>query len=154
MPAGALPAQWAPVKALARNDAEVTLMMLAQNSVAYQLPSDDPWMPAHRATNTTPVLYQGDYDVTLMGCTDQYQICNAARPDKSSVCTSLTSSYHALENILAANSAIGLNANQIATAGRFLITSSHRTMFQTVQGRGQSALNGKIASDHIYTSVS
>jgi hypothetical protein len=135
--------QWVPIKQLSRTDADVTLMMLNQNSVAYLKPSNDLWMPAHRTYPESPDLYFGDFDANLLGCVDQYQICNPQVSNRSTGCTALTSGYFVLQELLRRNKEIGLNVDQIATTGRFLETSSRRIMFQSVNGRGQAALNGK-----------
>jgi hypothetical protein len=113
-------------------------MMLNQNAVAYLAPSDDPWMPAHiQDKQLTSSVWVGDYDANLLGCTDQYQICN---PNKANSCTSLTGQYSAMVEA----GAIGLNTFQIPTVGRFLETAFYRTMSQIVHGRGATALNGKL----------
>jgi hypothetical protein len=146
VPDHAIPLQWVPVPSLARNDAEVTLMALSQNSIAYSQPSDDPWMPAHReAAGSSPPMYQGDFDTNLLGCTDQYQICNPNKADESR-CTVLSSGYHVLEDVIQRQKSIGFNRDQIETAKRFAISSSRRTMFASLQGRGETALNGTIYS--------
>lgn len=69
---------WIPDSRLNQTDADLTLFMLSQNSVSYMEPSDDLWMPAHIPINhvTSGVItYSADYEVNLMGCTQQYQVC-------------------------------------------------------------------------------
>jgi hypothetical protein len=64
---------WRPDPKLNRRDANVTLMMLAQNEVSYLAPSNDPWMPAHTQDVTiSSSIWVGDFDANLLGCTDQY----------------------------------------------------------------------------------
>ena len=86
---------WEPDATLNRTDADITLMMLSQNDIVYTAPSDDPWMPAHievnnptSSTSSRQKVWVGDYYVNLMGCIDQYQICNPNKNDPSA-CTKL-----------------------------------------------------------------
>ncbi|KAF2192030.1 hypothetical protein K469DRAFT_696089 [Zopfia rhizophila CBS 207.26] len=85
-------AQWNPIYPFNRPDAEVTLMMLAQNGVKYTAPVDDPWFSAHEQVNITSrkSVWMSDYAVSLLGCIDQYQLCNPAKPGDSG-CTQLSS---------------------------------------------------------------
>jgi hypothetical protein len=139
-----IPSTFTPVKQLSRVDADVTLMMLNQNGVAYLKHSDDLWMPAHRTYPESPGFFFGDFDANLLGCIDQYQICNPQLSNKSRACTSLTSSSLIIPELLTRKNEVGLNSDQIATMGRFLGMSVNRLMFSSVDGRGQTALNGKL----------
>jgi hypothetical protein len=132
---------WTPAAPLQRSDADVTLFMLTQNAVGYLAPSDDPWMPAHDEVEGDIALttWVGDHDANLMGCMDQYQICNPNIPGDAG-CTELNSATNVL--VQTGLPLLMMNDYQRQTAVRFLQTP-FRSMYWTVQGRGASALNGK-----------
>jgi hypothetical protein len=134
---------WTPAAPLQRSDADVTLFMLAQNAVAYLAPSDDPWMPAHQEglENGAPV-WVGDHDVNLMGCIDQYQICNPSVPGDAG-CTDLSGAFEAL--LFTGLPQLKMNDYQLQTVIRLLQAPFFRSMYWAVQGRGASALNGKLS---------
>jgi hypothetical protein len=116
--------------------------MLAQNDVAYLVPSDDPWMPAHQpGTGDGMTIYVGDHDVNLLGCVDQYQVCNPNSPASSS-CSALTGALKLINSLGQSATSLGLNDQQQATVNRFMETSIFRGMYYSVNGRGASALNG------------
>jgi hypothetical protein len=84
-----------------------------------------------------------DFAVSLLGCIDQYQICNPRKPGDSG-CTQLSSAYK-IQRELTDNPA--LLDNSIAKAQtffRFMSGSRYRTMYSSVAGRGAKAMNGKI----------
>jgi hypothetical protein len=127
--------QWQPIPEFNRTDADVTLFYLAHNSIVYQSPNTDPWFSANQklvGTNT----YYGLPKTSLMGCIDQYQICDPNRPGDTG-CSKLGSMTQV------PGITLGLNLHQIATAGRFMETAYDRSMYMSVHGREASALNGK-----------
>lgn len=126
---------WEPIPELNRTDADVTLFYLAHNSMVYLSPSNDPWIKASDPLNGTDSFY-GNPLTSLMGCIDQYQICDPNRPRETG-CSKLGS----MLQVPGAN--LGLNLHQLATAGRFIETGYDRSMFMSVRGREASALNGK-----------
>lgn len=127
--------QWQPIPKLNRTDADVSLYYLAHNSMVYLSPSFDPWISAHAKLDGVDSYY-GSPTTSLMGCIDQYQICDPNRP-RATGCSKLGS----LLQVPGIH--LGLNNHQIATAGRFMETAYDRSMFRSVQGRDASALNGK-----------
>jgi hypothetical protein len=134
--------QWEPDPSLNQTNSDITLLMLSQNGMLYSLPSDDPWMPAHRMINfTTGTVYVADYYVNLMGCIDQYQICNPNMP-KNSGCSVLGGIEPVFFDITRSEP-LGFNAIQLVTADRFLRTGPSRGMYFNVEGRGAAALNGE-----------
>jgi hypothetical protein len=140
--------QWNPIYPFNRTDGEVTLMMLNPNGVKYTAPVDDPWFSAHNQVNITTqtvsmTVWMPDYLVNMLGCIDQYQICNARIPGDSG-CTRLSSAYK-IQQELADNVAI-LDSDmvKVTTFLRFVWDIRSRTMYSSVAGRGANALNGKI----------
>jgi hypothetical protein len=105
--------------------------------MVYLMPNTDPWFSANQVlVGTDPQTYSGTPRTSLLGCVDQYQICDPNQPRRLG-CSRLGSSMQ----VLGIN--LGLNLHQIATAGRFMVTSFDRSMYMAVHGRDASALNGK-----------
>jgi hypothetical protein len=120
-------------------------MMLSQNSIRYNAPSDDPWMPAHREMTTRDghKLWLPDYYLNLMGCIDQYQICNPNEPG-TSACTKLAGQMSMLNKLtLNGTNAISLNEKQIPTVERIITNIGAMNIYYTVESRDASALNGE-----------
>ncbi|TID15568.1 hypothetical protein E6O75_ATG07896 [Venturia nashicola] len=135
--------KWEPIPALNRTDADVTLFYLAHNSMVYLSPSNDPWIKA-----SDPLIggsFYGNPLTSLMGCIDQYQICNPTR-SRETGCSKLGS----MVQVLGINLGLDLNLHQLATAGRFMETGYDRTMHMSVRGRNAYALN---AQDRAYGNI-
>ena len=116
--------------------------MLNQNNVIYEAPSDDPWISAHTYINTSSGdVWAMDYPVNLLGCIDQYQICN---PNKgNSACTKLSGQGPVMRELGLPGNAADLNEHQSWAAVRILEFAIGMSMYYTVEGRGASALNGR-----------
>jgi hypothetical protein len=89
--------------------------------------------------NITLIYYEADYFVYVMGCTDQYQICNAAEPGPDGEATRYTplGQFGALP-IETIN--IGLKDCQYDIAATLGLAMRSAIMFYAVYGRGSSAL--------------
>ena len=120
----------------------MTLMLLAQNDVLYEGPSNDPWMPAHSVLDEVqyPNTFLGDFYLNLLGCVDKYQICNPNR-DAATGCTELSGALDVLMEFTNPANPYGINLYQEETIVRFLSTAMYRNMNYAVAGRGASALN-------------
>ncbi|KAH9204414.1 hypothetical protein DL95DRAFT_496441 [Leptodontidium sp. 2 PMI_412] len=134
---------WTPSPLLRRSDAEVTLMMLNQNGVAHTAPSNDLWIQAtlrpKELEETNISLWTSEYDASLLGCIDQYQVCKPSMANSLQTCTNLTS---ALDTMLeAGRPSFHFNAHQLSTVARLFDKYWLRTMYQTIYGRGGAALN-------------
>ncbi|KAK3615282.1 hypothetical protein LTR22_027495 [Elasticomyces elasticus] len=116
---------WTPAPALNRTDADVTLMILAQNSVGYDVPCDDPWLSAHIDAGD----WLADNYFSTLGCIDQHQFCNPNLDASNGGCTSLTGSTTIVDEAFA-----------IATASRILTAVRWGSIHDSVNGRGASAL--------------
>lgn len=106
-----------PIPELNRTDADVTLLILAQDQVDYDVPSDDPWFSAHLEHNTTAagiglVWYVGDNYFNNLACADQHQFSNPSSAVLDGSCTSLTDGTTVIEEL----DHIGLSNLQLATA--------------------------------------
>ena len=69
---------WYPIDALNRSDADVSLYLLAANSILYNAPVTDPFYAASTpftyANGTNSGYYQADLPVTALACTDRTYI--------------------------------------------------------------------------------
>ena len=132
-----------------RTDADVSLIFFAPNSIGYLAPVEDLWfeatIPFNISVGTTyETLYYPNYLVNVMGCTDQFQICNP-----STECTPLGSKFQLTEYLN--ENAIGLNAEQMASARRMETFSSYCDTYSTVDNLGDTAL---YARDYIQGTIS
>ncbi|PYH79582.1 hypothetical protein BO82DRAFT_385077 [Aspergillus uvarum CBS 121591] len=149
---------WKPTEAINQTDADITMMMLNQNNINYLQPSYDPWMTALEqqnysieGTNVTSSMWTKSYEVNLLVCTDQYQICNPNRPGPDG-CTKLGGILSTSLSTFTIDPTkfLGFNVYQIATIGRFVSGNNDRSMYSNVNGRGGAALN---ASSIAYSNI-
>jgi hypothetical protein len=71
-----------PLQDMQRDDADVTLIHIFKNSVAYLLPVDDPLFAAHKAENISQGLngqaeltsYFSDFPAGVIGCSVQVRL--------------------------------------------------------------------------------
>lgn len=69
---------WLPVPELNRTNADISLFLLAPNSVRYDTPVDDPFFSAHLlggstiSSGTNFTWYISDYFVNALACADQH----------------------------------------------------------------------------------
>jgi len=78
--------------------------------------------------------YTPDYQVSLMGCTEQYSICNPNL--KSNSCT-LRSGQCALPTLIQSHN---FNSAQLVTAYRMIYMTANGTTYSSVNGFGPDAL--------------
>ena len=108
---------WNPIPALNRTDADVSLYFLASNGVLYKDRVDDPIFNATIPVNsetlggTNHTYWTSSQYVNVLGCAEQYQICNPV----TNRCTEFTISTPTFEREMPQ---IGLNDVQIITAKR------------------------------------
>lgn len=78
-----------------QDNADVTVIMLAKNSVYYGEPVNDPLFSAHAPMDYYTIWgseqkgYLSDFPVSMIGCTQQYQFCFAHK-GQSDYCTDLS----------------------------------------------------------------
>lgn len=129
---------WYPVDALNRIDADVSLFLLASNSILYDAPVTDPFYnastPFTYPNGTNSGYYQPSVLVNALACTDQYQYCNPTNKQ----CTPLTSS--ALAGQAVAENKIGLNQDQNVTALQLVPITPSLNIYSSVYSRGANAL--------------
>ena len=141
-----------------REDADVVLAFLSANSIPFTAPVDDLWYSAHTnpyrvfvnaselgdssGRNATGTVFFRDRAVSVLACTEQYQIC---APGSTAECTPLTGWVllsDSIENLT-------LNDAQSATVG-VLLGSYENTLFDLLGLLGSSVL---LARDSKFGSV-
>jgi hypothetical protein len=139
---------WQPIDDFNRTDADVSVFFLAANGVSYIHPNTDPLFGAESAYNFTygsdngvVTEYDPNFLVTSLGCTDQYQICNPAQfdSDGNPLCTQLQEINGLPQGALQIN----LNEYQVATVETVVFALRASNMFNSVNGRGSSALKAQ-----------
>lgn len=140
-----------------REDADVTLAFLSANSIPFVDPVDDPWYSAHsnpfQATvnasafgdhsesEATGTAYFRDRPVSVLACTEQYQLC---APNSRPECTPLTG----IALLGEAMGDLSLSNAQAATAD-VLYGSTYANLYAVISLLGTSSLlarNSKSAS--------
>ncbi|KAL8819482.1 MAG: hypothetical protein Q9223_002094 [Gallowayella weberi] len=137
----ASPNGWVPIPALNRSDGDVTLVLLAANSIVYENPVTDPFFAA--TTEYSSVLNDGlertfytpDSLVSGIACVDQHQFCNPANRK----CTPLTG-FIGLDTNSDPYWQIGLSRTQYITAKLIAFTSGRLTTYYSIASRGVNAL--------------
>ena len=140
---------WDPIAAFNRSDADITIFTFAANRVLYAYPNSDPIFSANYAVDLNYTsfgkerfAYLADKVLTAIGCIDQYQICNPSIPGPNGEpmrCTPLVGWY----SIPSETDKIGLNLYQLATAETVSFAFGESSMFNSVSGRGPSALQAE-----------
>ena len=122
---------------LIRNDGLTTLLWLSAPGINYLEPVDDPWFEAHMIANYSfGQFFQSDYYVTLMGCVDQWQLCN----NRTNVC----SGWQANGSPYIDDSLFNFNDAEDLQVGLILYWAFNRLdIYHMVEGRQASALNAQ-----------
>lgn len=122
---------------LTRNDGLTTLLWLSAPGINYLEPVDDPWFQAHMIANYSfGQFFQSDYYVTLMGCVDQWQLCN----NRTNIC----SGWQANGSPYIDDSLFNFNDAEDLQVGLILYWAFNRLdIYHMVEGRQASALNAQ-----------
>lgn len=124
------------------------MAFLSANSIPFSTPVDDPWYSAHSkpfeaVVNSTEIgdssetagtgtVYFRDRPVSVLACTEQYQLCALKSSPECTPLTSLGLLDEAVENL-------NLNKDQAATAG-LLLSSIVSNLVKVIQLLGTSSL--------------
>ncbi len=130
-----------PVPAINTTDADLSLLFIAANSVAYSEPCADPIFSANIPYNNTVGEiaisgYYPDYWVTVLGCTEQYRICNP----KTNQCTGKQGLMQLSRAFTANEAGLDINDIQSATAQRLLGALQVSTIYYATFSRLGAAL--------------
>jgi hypothetical protein len=88
---------------LQQDDADVSLLFLSANEIAYLAPVEDKWFSAHQKTQRAGVpddFYYRDEPAAPLACATQYQWCKPGKTGKGHNnvhCTSLTGLHESLD---------------------------------------------------------
>jgi hypothetical protein len=110
---------WSPIPTFNKTNADVTVALLASNSVMYWNTTADPWFFTTDSGNLTASqtsLYRSHFTFTLMGCLQQSELCNPVTQQ----CTELSGASEVLTN----SERMEFNSAQLSTAGRMIYSSS------------------------------
>ncbi|RGP74710.1 hypothetical protein FSPOR_1289 [Fusarium sporotrichioides] len=130
---------WQPVDELLVPDTDLTLMLIAPNSVVHLKPNDDPVFAASIVTNVQGAVgYLPDRWVSPIACVDQHQVCNP----NNNKCTPLLDRQGVIESAM--KDSIALNIAQIVTAQRLrFVLSESSPFYHTIWTRTQSFLRAQ-----------
>lgn len=130
-----------PISPLARDDAVVTLAFLSHNGVFYPEPVDDPLFASHYEYNLTDnvTYWYRDAPVTVLGCVEQHEICNAKDPE-TRICTKPDRPDLSKQTIDGIVRDLGFNRRQAATAMLLLFASTTFGMQDVIFGLGAGVL--------------
>jgi hypothetical protein len=130
---------WEPISNFSRKDADVNLFFFAANGVYYESPVDDPFFYATIeqkafAAGSSALLttYKANNPIAVIGCIDQYQMCNPT----NGKCTSLNGVNTTGTDMFD----LDLNIAQTVTSERLDLLSVNTNTFSSVYGTGGEAL--------------
>ncbi|OLN96618.1 hypothetical protein CCHL11_00915 [Colletotrichum chlorophyti] len=127
---------WQPNEALTLERRDLTLLLIAPNSVVHREPNIDPVFGANIEWNADGNLsYLPDRFVSPVGCADGHRICNP----NNGRCTRIHGSQEVVESAMD----IGLNSVQLATVGRLSAIFSTSTFYHLTWTRTQSFLKAQ-----------
>jgi hypothetical protein len=129
-----------PAPDFTRTDADLNLFFLAPNDISFVGPSDDPFFPAHTSPYTISsapglTLYRPDVWSSVLGCADQYEICNPT----TAKCTSLVG----LPSLQSETSKLGLSTAQTSTLNVVLWALKETGLSSSIAGRSVAALKAQ-----------
>ncbi|KAF9889840.1 hypothetical protein FE257_006930 [Aspergillus nanangensis] len=146
---------WKPRAELNRTDADVSIFFLNANNVMYEYPTDDPMFSAHRSAldelsaipgaNATIAAidnwYSPDTPTTMLGCVDQFQLCNAR--------TGTCSNPHGVQPFMDVASltslvnSLGLSLLQSDVFAMLVNYLTLNNMYHSIYGRSSYALRAQ-----------
>ncbi len=122
---------------LTRNNGLTTLLWLSAPGINYLEHVDDPWFEAHMIANYSfGDLFQSDYYAILMGCVDQWQLCN----NRTNIC----SGRQANGSPYIDDSLFNFNDTEDLQVGLILCWAFNRLdIYHMVEGRQSCALSAQ-----------
>jgi hypothetical protein len=131
---------FAPAPDFVRTDADVNFFFLAPNDISFVGISDDPFFPAHSEPYTISsapglTLYRPDVWSSVLGCVDQYEICNPS----TAKCTPLVG----LPSLQDEVTKLSLSVAQTSTADVILWALKETGLSSSIAGRGSAALKAQ-----------
>ncbi|KAL5360493.1 hypothetical protein BJX96DRAFT_184582 [Aspergillus floccosus] len=145
---------WTPREELNRTDADVSIFFLNANSVMYEYPTDDPMFSAHQSALSDLIAlgentsiaefdnwYTADAPTTVLGCTDQFQICNA----RTEICSDLNGiqQFTSVDGVLAFVDTYNFSLLQADTLVLLINYLVLNNMYYSIYGRSSYALRAQ-----------
>ena len=129
-----------PIQQLRRTNAAVILLFLA-NAALYPEPIMDPWfnaqVPVNRSVEVGPyMLYAAHQPVSVLGCTDQTEICNPALGGDNN-CTPIST----LDDL---STELQLNSRQASVLSRF-----HGPLLNSIAAMAQVGEDGNLLASSL-----
>jgi hypothetical protein len=118
--------------------------MIPSNGVRYEQPVDDPIFSAHRqwliesVVRGPTIVYRPDKSAPLLGCLDQWQVCNPTTGRCSKLSSAKAVGFELLDTDF-----WGKNDVKEATFYRFLARAEDRIVYGSVHTRAANALKRK-----------
>ncbi|KAK2005729.1 hypothetical protein LZ32DRAFT_671261 [Colletotrichum eremochloae] len=130
---------WQPAEALSLDHRDITLLLIAPNSVIHIEPNDDPVFAANIVVEfgDGDTAYRSDRYVSPIACADRHRICNP----NNDICTTPQGGTETVQN--ARGRDIGLNPVQLATVDRMGLYFAASTFHHLVWTRTQSFLKAQ-----------
>lgn len=132
---------YVPSPALNTTHADLSLLFISPNSITYQYPVDDPVFSAHDLVNGTMTglyvsFYDADQFVSVVGCSEQYRICNP----NNNACTQRMGFGQLSQASVDNQDGLELNAVQNSTWIRINAALQLSSVYYATYARGGSAL--------------
>jgi hypothetical protein len=131
-----VPTVWDPVEALRVKDSDITILLIAPNSIFHLNRTTDPVFSATIELSDIEA-YMPDRYVSPIACADRYQVCNPARD----VCSAFGDGSSLRENVDSPR--LDLNAVQRATLHRLAFIMAEKTFYDVMFTRTQSFLRAQ-----------
>lgn len=136
-----------PVPAINATNADVSLLFIAPNSVRYQTACQDPVFSATDLVEDVSLglqvrYFNPDRYVSVVGCTEQFRICNPT----NNKCTEKLGIMQSQQTLLENDDGLQLNTLQNATASRLLLALQVSSVYHQTYTRLGGALQ---ASDSL-----
>jgi hypothetical protein len=130
---------WQPVKEILVPSTDLTLMLIAPNSVIHFDPNDDPVFAASiRMDARGSIGYLPDRWVSPIACVDQHQLCNPNNDE----CTPLLDRQSVIDSAM--EDSMALNLEQVVTVQRFgMVLLESSPFYHTIWTRTQSFLRAQ-----------
>lgn len=130
-----------PIPEMNTTHADLSLLFISANSITYETAVGDPVFGAHDHVNGTisgtyVSFYQADQYVAVVGCSEQYRVCNPL----NNICTPRLGFGQLQEALVLNGDGMQLNDVQNATWSRLMASLQLSSVYYATYPRGGSAL--------------
>lgn len=129
---------WEPIDELRLPDRDLSLILIASNSVTHVEPNDDPVFAATIDRAVRGITgYLSDRFISPIACVDRHQICNP----NINECTPLLDSDGVVQNAMTQR--LALNLKQVTTVQRLRLVIASSTFYHVIFTRTQNFLRAQ-----------